>query len=138
GMLGTLRQQGFRAKFMTATVGRAATLAAGLLQIVVLGIGAYLTVQGYMTSGLLIAFIGLLLNIGGATDQLTQAIPLLVQGASGLSRILGLLDRQPSLIEAQDAQPLAPVRERIALEDVEFGYGPTHKILKGVTLSVPM
>jgi ATP-binding cassette subfamily B protein len=138
GMLGSLRQTGFRAKFMTATVGRAATLAAGFLQLLVLGIGAYLTVRGYLTSGLLIAFIGLLLNIGGATDQLTQAIPLLIQGASGLSRILGLLDRQPSLTEADDAQPLAPVRERIALENVEFGYTPTQKILRGVSLSVPM
>ncbi|HEX3883788.1 MAG TPA: ATP-binding cassette domain-containing protein [Stellaceae bacterium] len=137
-LLDSLTAHGFRAKFMTATVGRAAVLAAGFLQIVVLGIGAYLTVAGFLTSGLLIAFIGLLLNIGGATDQLTQAIPLLVQGASGLSRILGLLDRNPSLTEAHDAQPLAPVRERIALEDVEFGYGPAQKILKGVSLSVPM
>src|SRR3546814_20835946 len=63
-----------------------------------------------MTTGLLIAFIGLLLNIGGATDQLTQAIPLLMNGAGGLGRIEDILSHEPDLADRPDAKPLAPMK----------------------------
>ncbi|WP_051330150.1 ABC transporter transmembrane domain-containing protein [Niveispirillum irakense] len=135
--LDTLRRVGFRAHYMTSLVGRAAVLAAGLLQIIVLGVGAWLATSGYMTTGLLIAFIGLLLNIGGATDQLTQAIPLLMNGAGGLNRIRGVLSHKPDLVDPPDAQPLAPLNREMTLRDVEFGYTPDNLILRGVTLSIP-
>src|SRR3546814_15143664 len=90
-----------------------------------------------MTTGLLIAFIGLLLNIGGATDQLTQAIPLLMNGAGGLGRIEDILSHEPELADRPDAKPLAPMKNALSMQDVEFGYTPDNPILRGVTLSIP-
>src|SRR3546814_19244293 len=87
-----------------------------------------------MTTGLLIAFIGLLLNIGGATDQLTQAIPLLMNGAGGLGRIEDILSHEPELADRPDAKPLATMKNALSMQDVEFGYTPDNPILRGVTL----
>src|SRR3546814_1320447 len=122
--LAQLRQNGYKAHFFTSLVGRSTVLTAGLLQIVVLGVGAWLATAGYMTTGLLIAFIGLLLNIGGATDQLTQAIPLLMNGAGGLGRIEDILSHEPELADRPDAKPLAPMKNALSMQDVEFGYTP--------------
>src|SRR3546814_11419757 len=84
-----------------------------------------------MTTGLLIAFIGLLLNIGGATDQLTQAIPLLMNGAGGLGRIEDILSHEPELADRPDAKPLAPMKNALSMQDVEFGYTADNPILRG-------
>jgi len=135
--LDKLRGDGYRAHFFTSLVGRSTVLTAGLLQIIVLGVGAWLATAGYMTTGLLIAFIGLLLNIGGATDQLTQAIPLLMNGAGGLGRINGLLAHKPEMIDKPDAKSLSLLKSGLSLHNVEFGYTPENMILKGVTLEIP-
>jgi ATP-binding cassette, subfamily B, bacterial len=135
--LARLQADGFRANFFTSLIGRSTNVAAGFLQIGVVGIGAILAVNGYLTTGLLIAFIGLLLNIGGATDNLTQAIPLLMQGMSGYSRIRKLLDVAPALADAPHAQPLPPIGRHMTLEQVEFGYDENHPVLRGVDLQIP-
>ncbi len=136
-MLDTLRNHDFLAKLYVQLVGRAAVLAVGCLQLIVLGVGSLLAINGHLSAGFLIAFIGLLLNVGGATDSLTQAIPLLVQGASGYSRIISLLEREPAIRETADAKELGPIGKSIGLVDVTFGYDPTNNILSNVTLEVP-
>src|SRR3546814_12309069 len=135
--LAQLRQNGYKAHFFTSLVGRSTVLTAGLLQIVVLGVGAWLATAGYMTTGLLIAFIGLLLNIGGATDQLTQAIPLLMNGAGGLGRINDILEHEPEMKERADATPMSLLKYGLSLKDVEFGHTPDNPLWKGVPPAIP-
>ncbi len=137
GLLSTLRDNDFLAKFYVQLIGRSAVLAVGFLQLIVLGVGALLAINGHLSAGFLIAFIGLLLNVGGATDNLTQAIPLLVQGASGYSRILSLLEHEPAVREISEAAAIGPIGQSIRLSDVTFGYNASHNILSEVTLEVP-
>jgi ATP-binding cassette subfamily B protein len=135
--LNQLKTNGFKASFFTSLIGRSTNVAAGFLQISVLGVGATLAVNGFLTTGLLIAFIGLLLNIGGATDNLTQAIPLLIQGMSGYARIKKLLDVEPALSDTKDAKPLPLIKRDLRLENVEFSYDEGNPILRGVSFDIP-
>lgn len=132
-----LQEDDFRANFFTSMIGRSTNVAAGFLQIGVLGVGAVLAVMGFLTTGLLIAFIGLLLNIGGATDNLTQAIPLLVQGMNSYSRIQKLLGAQAALPDSPTAKVLPAIQENLKLQGVEFAYQPDHPILRGVDIEIP-
>ncbi|MBI3727421.1 MAG: ATP-binding cassette domain-containing protein [Burkholderiales bacterium] len=132
-----LQEDDFRANFFTSMIGRSTNVAAGFLQIGVLGVGAILAVMGFLTTGLLIAFIGLLLNIGGATDNLTQAIPLLVQGMNSYSRIQKLLSAQAALPDSPTATALPAIQENLKLQGVEFAYQPDHPILRGVDIEIP-
>ncbi|BBB61807.1 hypothetical protein UNDKW_3534 [Undibacterium sp. KW1] len=132
-----LQEDDFRANFFTSMIGRSTNVAAGFLQIGVLGVGAILAVMGFLTTGLLIAFIGLLLNIGGATDNLTQAIPLLVQGMNSYSRIQKLLGAQPALPDSPTATALPAIQENLKLQGVEFAYQADHPILRGVDIEIP-
>lgn len=132
-----LQHDDFKANFFTSMIGRSTNVAAGFLQIGVLGVGAVLAVMGFLTTGLLIAFIGLLLNIGGATDNLTQAIPLLVQGMNSYSRIQKLLNAKPGLADAKDAKTLPEIHSGLKLQGVEFAYQADHPILRGVDIEIP-
>ncbi len=49
--------------------------------------------------------------------------------AIGLDRVFELLDLRPEVEEAQDARPLAPVREGIRFESVSFRYVPERAAL---------
>jgi ABC-type multidrug transport system fused ATPase/permease subunit len=56
--------------------------------------------------------------------------------AAGLQRVLDVLDMQPEVRDAADAQPMAPVRARVELARVTFGYDPTRPVLQDVSFAV--
>jgi len=77
------------------------------------------------------------LNFGAGAEQVrklfytwgrTQDI------AIGLDRVFELLDLEPDVKEAPDAEPLAAVREGVAFRDVHFRYRPDRPVLEGVDL----
>ena len=135
--LNRMRQDGFLSHIFTSLVGRSTLLSSWFLQITVLGAGAWLATTGEISTGVLIALMGLLLNICGATDQLAQTIPFLVNGASGLARINDLKGQPQDMLYAPHGQPLSRLRNGLSLKDVTFGYTPDNTILKGVSFDVP-
>lgn len=135
--LSRMRGDAFLSHLLTSMVSRSTLLSAWVLQISVLGFGAWLATAGYITIGVLVAFMGLVLNICGATDQLAQTIPFLMNGAGGLARINGLLEHQPQLTDKADSRSLVPLTAGLSLRDVTFGYATDNLILKGVSLDIP-
>lgn len=136
--LDRMRQDGFLSHFFTSLVGRSTLLSSWFLQITVLGAGAWLATTGEITTGALIALMGLLLNVCGATDQLAQTLPFLVNGASGLARIYDLKEQRPDMLDAPHGQALSTLRNGLSLKDVTFGYAPDTTILKGVSFEIPV
>jgi ATP-binding cassette subfamily B protein len=53
---------------------------------------------------------------------------------AGSERVFGLLDRPPEWQDAEDAQPLPPIRGRVELKDVTFGYDPERPVLHAINL----
>jgi ATP-binding cassette, subfamily B, bacterial len=135
--LDQMRQDGFLSHIFTSLVSRSTLLSSWFLQITVLGAGAWLATTGEITIGVLVASMGLLLNICGATDQLAQTIPFLVNGASGLARIYDLKGHVPVMLDAPHGQALSKLRNSLSLKDVTFGYVPDTPILKGVSFDIP-
>lgn len=135
--LNRMRQDGFLSHVFTSLVSRSTLLSAWFLQITVLGLGAWMATAGHMSTGVLIALMGLVLNICGATDQLAQTIPFLVNGAAGLARIKGLLAQPPDLTVTPGGRALKPLAEGLSLNNVQFGYVRNNPILKGISLNIP-
>ena len=116
--LDRMRQDGFLSHIFTSLVSRSTLLSSWFLQITVLGAGAWLATTGEITIGVLVASMGLLLNICGATDQLAQTIPFLVNGASGLARIYDLKGHVPVMLDAPHGQAMSKLRNGLSLKDV--------------------
>jgi len=135
--LDRMRQDGFLSHIFTSLVSRSTLLSSWFLQITVLGAGAWLATTGEISIGVLVASMGLLLNICGATDQLAQTIPFLVNGASGLARIYDLKRQVPDMLDAPHGQVLSKLRNGLSLKAVTFGYVPDNPILKDVSFDIP-
>lgn len=112
-------------------------LATTLGQLIVLGVGGYLVMQGQITVGTLLAFIGLLPSLFQPIAALSS-VGQTVQMASGaLDRITELLDEPVDIEDRPDATALPPLSREITLEKVAFSYGGDRTILHDLDLTIP-
>src|SRR5690606_15295358 len=100
------------------------------------GVGGYLAAQGYMTTGMLIAFVGLLLRIGDGVGQVTVAVPLLMPAVTARERLDALLAEEVPLVEDPDAEPVGRLRGAIRFDNVTFAYTPGNPILKDLSFEI--
>jgi ABC-type multidrug transport system fused ATPase/permease subunit len=114
-----------------------AILATMLGQLVVLGVGGYLAIEGQITVGTLLAYVGLL-------PSLFQPIAALADVAQGVQVASGAYDRVTELLsepvtvsDKQQAVTLSPVSREIRFEHVTFGYEPGQTILRDIDLTIP-
>ena len=98
--------------------------------------GSLAVVSKEMTTGAFVSFIAALLmmynpikNLGGAL--MNTQISLLAAG-----RVKDLLDTQPAIQDAPDAQPLQGVHQSVSLENVTFGYLPAQPVLHDLSLTL--
>lgn len=131
-----LAEKGPKAYLFSGLVARSAVLGTGLSQLMVVGVGAVLALQGAMTAGLLVAFIGLLLGIGEAVAMLGTAIPLMIAAGQARARLQSFLDEPVPQVEQPDAVALDRVRGEILFDRVRFGYDPDRPTLAEVSFAI--
>ena len=134
--LSTMRDAGASAHMFVGLVGRTAFIGTALSQLVVIGVGGYLAAEGFMTTGMLIAFVGLLLRIGDGVGQLTMSVPLLMPAVTSRERLDDLLAESVPMVEDPDAEPVGRLKGAIRFDNVTFGYNPDHPILRNLSLSI--
>src|SRR5439155_25769010 len=93
---------------------------------------------GLLSVGSLIAFIGLLLNVGFSVVDLAQAIPDWLQATGGVQRVEELLAQEPDVVDAPTASELPRLSVGIAFKNVGFSYTGHGAHLADVTLTVPV
>jgi ATP-binding cassette subfamily B protein len=64
-------------------------------------------------------------------NQYNQALTAM----AGAERVFGLLDRQPEWGDVPSAQPLPPIRGRVEVSHVTFGYDPGRPVLHDICLT---
>jgi diguanylate cyclase (GGDEF)-like protein len=62
----------------------------------------------------------------------------MIQAAASTQRIKELLDEKPDVTDAPDSVSLPRLSKEITFNDVFFGYGGDHQILKGLNLTIPV
>jgi ATP-binding cassette subfamily B multidrug efflux pump len=108
----------FAAVFPTMTVTNMLGVA------LVLGYGGMLTVQGTVTVGVLLAFLGYVYRFFGPLRELSLVYNTFQAAAASLDRIADYLARPPALPEpAQPRRVAGGFRGRFAFDQVTFGYG---------------
>ncbi|HMA33070.1 MAG TPA: ABC transporter transmembrane domain-containing protein [Chloroflexia bacterium] len=116
-----------------ASTGLAITLG----QLLVLGVGGYLVIQGQLTVGTLLAFIGLLPSLFTPIATIAS-LGQTIQSASGaLDRVFEILDQEVTVADQPAAVPLPPLAQGIQLDKVSFSYGGDRPILQDLALVIP-
>ena len=104
---------------------------------IVLGLGGYLVVEGSTSPGTLLAFLLYLSNFFDPVQQLSQLYNTFLSATAALDRILGVLDEEPEVVDAPDAEELPVIHGDVRFERVGFGYGDLPEVLHEVDLDVP-
>jgi len=107
-----------------------------LLQMSVLGIGAWMIFEGQFTLGGLVAFLGVMGEFLGPVTELTTLGQTMQQSLGSLKRVEEVTnaDVEPA---GEDLPALAPVGHSIELRNLSFSYTPERRTLDGLDVAVP-
>jgi ATP-binding cassette subfamily B protein len=104
---------------------------------IVLGYGGYRYFGGEITVGTLLAFVLYLSNFFDPVQQLSQLYNTFLSAVAALDKIMDVMDEEPEVVDAPEAEPLPQIEGRVAFEGVRFGYGNGPEVLHGIDLDVP-
>src|ERR1700728_116253 len=109
-----------------AVYGPSISLVGNIITGVVLGYGGLLVIDGDIKVGVLATFLLYLQRFFDPLQDVSQFYNTFQSAASGLEKISGVLEEEPSVAEPAVPAPLAPAASgrRVRVEAVRFGYRP--------------
>jgi ATP-binding cassette subfamily B protein len=108
----------------------------------VLGQGALLAIGGEMvlhhtlSLGALVAFFLYLNRFFQPIQLLVQQYNTYQQGQSSVTKLRGLLETKPTVLESPDAVELPPIDGEIVFDHVSFGYDPDVPVIQDVDIRI--
>jgi len=140
------RAANMRTVYLNAAYFPSVELLSSVATAVILLYGGYQAIDGNITIGVLVAFVGYLQTFFDPIQQLSNLYSTYQQGMAALEKIFSLLDSEPEMQDRPGARELARVRGDIRLEGVWFSYGEevgggadesTRWALRDVTIDIP-
>src|SRR2546421_12652426 len=104
---------------------------------VVLGYGGHLYFSGAVTVGTLFAFMLYVQNFFDPVQQLSQLYNTFLSATAALDKIMGVLDEEPEVRDAEGARDLERIEGHVRFDQVRFRYGRGDEVLHGIDLDVP-
>lgn len=119
---------------VTSAFSPAMDLLSTVATLIVVAYGGYLALEGRVTVGLVVAFLGYVQQFFWPIQQISQIYTQAQSAMAGAERIFELLDTPEDMADASGARPLPPIQGRVAFEKVDFAYDPRHPVLRQVDL----
>jgi len=101
---------------------------------IVAGIGAWMTLQGMATIGLIATFITYSRRFADPLRQFSNIYNSIQSALAGAERIFEVIDTVPELTDSPNAISVDDFEGLVEFEDVDFEYVPGVPVLKGVSL----
>ncbi|ETT87282.1 ABC transporter ATP-binding protein [Viridibacillus sp. FSL R5-0477] len=107
-----------------------------VVSIFVLLCGTWFVIQGNMSYGEFIAFV-LLSNVFlQPIQQINSVIEMYPKGIAGFRRYLDLLETEPEIADASEAEDVTQLQGNINYQNVSFGYENKENVLEKINLSI--
>jgi ATP-binding cassette, subfamily B, bacterial len=135
-VVGDYRDDNNYTAHINAVYGPGTQLLGFLGQAALLGIGGDMVVHHSLSVGALIAFFLYLNRFFQPIQLLVQQYNIFQRGQSSVVKLRALLDTQPSVQQAEQAEELPPVRGEIVFDDVSFGYDPQEPVITDIDLKI--
>jgi ATP-binding cassette subfamily B protein/subfamily B ATP-binding cassette protein MsbA len=85
----------------------------------------------------LLCFYGLLIGTSDPARKLADVFNSIQGGVAASDRIYSMLDRQPSVADPVDPQPLPRHHHHLVFEHVDFHYNPDQPVLRDIDFRIP-
>ena len=92
--------------------------------------------EGELLPGVLVAFVMYVQRFFDAIRNLTQQYTQLQRSMASGARIFDLMDREPELIDIEDAVEMPEIKGDVEFKNVRFRYVEGEDVLKGIDLKV--
>ncbi|MGL4771948.1 MAG: ABC transporter ATP-binding protein [Clostridium sp.] len=99
--------------------------------------GGYLTMNGQLTIGTLVAFSSYILNLAWCVRMLGGMLNLLSQNKASMGKILTILKRESKISSKPNAYKPTEFKGNIEFKNVSFAYN-SEVVLKNINLKIPM
>ena len=127
----------FKALRVRSTASPIMEFLGGIAIAIAIFYGGTRVIDDTMTLGALVSFLGALMLAYEPMKRLANLNANLQEGLAAAQRVFALLDTEPTIVDAPDAQPLVVRGGEIVFDDVRFAYGPETAALNGISLTVP-
>lgn len=117
-------------------VDAAKNVVAMLARVAAVGVGGWLVLEGDITVGTLVAFLGYVSGLFGPVQGLTTIYQTLRKASVSLTTIFSILDAQDHLSDAPEAREVRGLGGDIVFEGVHFGYRDEKPVLRGIDLHI--
>ena len=122
---------------LAALATQAATvMGSRLVQVIVIGAGAWLAMRGFITAGSLIGFFALMLNVIMGVELVSESASDTMQAMESLALMDELLAHKAAFVDVQPATPAPPLSTAIAFERLSFAYTPGSPVLDNVDITI--
>ncbi len=130
----TVKDAGIKANILAGLMPPIMGMLSNLNVIVVVGVGAYLLIQGIgnVTVGLITSFSEYTRRFGRPLNQIANLFNSVMAALAGAERIFEVLDTEPKIVDCENAARLNTIEGRVAFEDVSFGYDPKTRVLNNI------
>ena len=103
---------------------------------VIIWYGGREVIVGNLTSGSLIAFLVYTVNISNPVKRLGQVYGSIQRAVAAAERVFDVLDLEPEIQDAPDAQELPAVQGRVTFENVSFEYRDGEPALRNLSIDI--
>jgi ATP-binding cassette subfamily B protein len=116
------RAANMRTVYLNAAYFPGVEMLSSVATAVILLYGGYQVIDGNVTIGVLVAFVGYLQSFFDPIQQLSNLYATYQQGMAALEKIFSLLDAEPDMIDEPGSHELGALRGDIELRSVSFTY----------------
>lgn len=137
-----VRNKNFLTKAIRHTKWNAKTFAVSntitdLAPLLVIAYAGYQVINGNLTIGTMVAFVGYMERVYSPLRRLINASTVLTQSVASIDRVFELMDETYDIEDKQDAVTLERVHGDISMKNVYFQYNEDEKqVLKNINLDV--
>ena len=109
----------------------------GLMYLVVILFGGYMTVRGTITAGDLVAYVMYVTTLITTLRRIIEFAEQFQRGITGIERFLGIMDADIEIFDTPGAVELRGARGDIAFENVSFEYSDDHnQVFRNLNLHI--
>ena len=129
-----MRDTQFKAQFWGGVTMPIMSNISQLSYAAVVGVGGLLMVAGRLTPGGLTVFAGYSRQFSMPISRIASQMATIFSALAGAERVFEVMDTEPELPDAEDADPMPDMKGDVVLDDVTFGYVPEKTVLRHINL----
>ncbi len=107
-----------------------------LAPLLVIAYAGYEVIQGNLTVGTMVAFVGYMDRVYSPLRRLINSSTVLTQSIASIDRVFELKNETYDIVDKEDAQALTEVKGQIDIENVSFAYEGEKYVLEDINLHV--